>query len=640
MRAVRIPLLFTLLCLLLCIVVTGSVVHGSPLQARSARELLVEIARDRDGVDPKVFDQLAILGDQDAFRSLQRGIGYLKGETQLTAAYRAFRHFSGREAEVVEEVVEFLEEEANKSKREFLRPVALEGLLHFRDAAVRPLERVVKRQKDPELRRTACDALVPWLGKQEDPESLALILANASLRLDRNLVYIGVSGTEALELGQKKHREVVREILAARRSDSDRSAMAEHMLDKDSSRRWKLLLIDLFAKGADRDTTELLAKLLKDDDTAVVLLVLELLMERDDWFDPYGKLKPLLRSRERSVRRAAVVAMGGLLVIDARWRKDAMKLASHKDPALRMGAAFALAQIRTVEAIPVLYELLVDRDWSVRAETLRHVTELRRKDSIPILIARLGVETGRLRPDVYKSLRILTGLDHGRTPERWERWWKGEGASFELPDHAVAVEAENQRLRANIVGATRSDTFYGVNVQSERICFVLDISHSMDLPMGAVNNDVSRAKPGAPTRMEAAKKELSLVLRKLPDGTLFNVVFFETRVRALSETLVRMSRGMRQKSLRFVSDQFALGSTAFYPAIKLAFDDPLVDTIYFLSDGAPTEGEITDIEEIREEVRRWNSARHVRIHGVTMGQDSTLLRWLCEDTGGTYVRVD
>ena len=56
--------------------------------------------------------------------------------------------------------------------------------------------------------------------------------------------------------------------------------------------------------------------------------------------------------------------------------------------------------------------------------------------------------------------------------------------------------------------------------------------------------------------------------------------------------------------------------------------------------GAPTEGEITDIEEIRAEVARWNAARHVKIHGISMGQDSTLLQWLCEDTGGTYKRVD
>jgi len=126
----------------------------------------------------------------------------------------------------------------------------------------------------------------------------------------------------------------------------------------------------------------------------------------------------------------------------------------------------------------------------------------------------------------------------------------------------------------------------------------------------------------------------------LPDGTLFNIIFFESEVTAFSKKLVRMSRGMRAKALRFVSDQFALRATALYPALKLAFEDPLVDTIYLLSDGAPTVGEITDISEVREEVKRWNAARHVRIHGVAVGQDSTLLQWLTKDTGGRYLRVD
>jgi hypothetical protein len=305
-----------------------------------------------------------------------------------------------------------------------------------------------------------------------------------------------------------------------------------------------------------------------------------------------------------------------------------------------MGAAFALAEIRTPEAVAKLYELLRDRDWSVRAETLRHVTELRRKDVIPILIERMSQETGRLRPDVYSALRILTGFDHGRLPDRWRKWWANEGATFELPTYEKAMLAEDKRVNSAVEGGTKSEHFYGVRVQSERVVFVLDISGSMNLPVGANGEDVSTAKPGAPPRIKRAKEELAKTVRKLPDGTLFNIIFFESEVIAFNTKLVRMTKAMRRKALRFISDQFALRATALYPAIKLAFDDPLVDTIYLLSDGAPTVGEITDIADIREEVKRWNSARHVRIHGVAVGQDSTLLQWLTKDTGGRYLRVD
>ena len=625
-----------LMVLLLSVLALGA----APVQAPTTKDLLIRIARDRDGVDPKVFDQLAAKGDVDSIRALQRGIDYLKEERILADAYRSFRLYADRDGEVVKIAIEFLSGEVDKAKLEALRPVALETLLSFRDEAVRPLERILRRNKDPNLRRIACDALVVWLARQEGGEGIELILQNASLSPAQPVKYLGVTGSEGIRLAKKRHRDVIREALATCTSEPQKEQLANHLLDATTPRMWKLLLVEIYRERPDSETTELLAKLLRDDDASVVLLVLELLMERDDWNDAYGKLSPLLKNSERSVRRAAVAAMGTLLVTDARWRAEAMKLAVHRDPALRMGAAFALARSRTAEAIPLLFGLLEDKDWSVRAEALMHVTELRRKDSVPLLIERLAVENPRLRPDVHSALRILTGFDHGPLPDRWRAWWEGEGEAFALPSYAEAATAEDQRRNAGVVGGTKTDHFYGEQIQSERVCFVLDISGSMELPMGIKDNDASTARPGAPTRMEAAKKELAKVVRVLPDGTLFNIIFFETKVIALNETLVRMSKGMRQKSLRFISDQFAIGSTALYPAIKLAFDDPLVDTIYFLSDGAPTEGEITDIAEIREEVRRWNSARHVRIHGIAVGQDSTLLQWLTKDTGGTYLRRD
>ena len=622
------------------LVVATSVAFAAPVQSPSVHDLLIQIAKDKDGVDPKVFDQLAIHGNLESFRAFQRGLGFLENELALVPAYKALRHYAGRDEDAEKEVLAFLETEANKAKVEALRPVAVETLLHFREKAIRPLERIVRRQKDPNLRQIACDSLVVSFGRAEGTEGLELVLQNASLRLDLNVTYLGVTAKEGLRLAKMTHRDVIREVLVARTGAEDRSLMAKHMLDTETSRLWKLLLIDVLGKSQDNDTTELLAKLLRDDDAAVVLLVLEILMGRDDWRNAYAKLSPLLKNQDRSVRRAAVMSMGKLLITEKKWRDDALDLASHRDPALRMGAAFALAEIRTPEAIEKLYTLLEDRDWSVRAEALQRVTELRRKDSIPLLIERLGRETGRLRPDVYVALRMLTGFDHGRLPNRWRKWWKNEGAAFKMPTYAAAVVAEDKRRNAGTVGGTKSDHFYGVQVQSERVVFVLDISGSMNLPVGANGEDISTARPGAPLRIDRAKKELSKTLRALPDGTLFNIIFFESEVSAFSKKLVRMSKGMRQKSLRFVSDQFALRATALYPALKLAFDDPLVDTIYLLSDGAPTVGEITDISEVREEVKRWNSARHVRIHGVAVGQDSTLLQWLTKDTGGRYLRVD
>ena len=72
----------------------------------------------------------------------------------------------------------------------------------------------------------------------------------------------------------------------------------------------------------------------------------------------------------------------------------------------------------------------------------------------------------------------------------------------------------------------------------------------------------------------------------------------------------------------------------------LAFEDERVDTIYLLSDGAPSTGPIVQADELRDEVARWNSVRGVVIHCIAVGQDHRLLKGLAEDSGGKYVRVN
>ena len=251
------------------------------------------------------------------------------------------------------------------------------------------------------------------------------------------------------------------------------------------------------------------------------------------------------------------------------------------------------------------------------------------------LIARMDVETGRLGSDVHAALVGITALDLGRRSEAWQRWWAGEGATFQVPGEREAQRALDERAAKKDRGGTTAqpEDFYEIQVESERVVFVLDTSGSMRKPVQTVGR-IERS------RMDVAKEQLTQVVRSMPEGTLFNVVFFEETVKALSRKTLEMNRSNRQKALRFVRDQYAIGGTALYPALELAFQDPLVDTVYLLSDGAPTVGELTDIEEIRAEVARWNAARHVKVHGVSMGQDSTLLQWLCQDTGGTYKRVD
>ena len=158
---------------------------------------------------------------------------------------------------------------------------------------------------------------------------------------------------------------------------------------------------------------------------------------------------------------------------------------------------------------------------------------------------------------------------------------------------------------------------------SDRVCFVLDVS-------GSMKGD----------RMERAKGELARFVATYPAEDLFNILFFSTDVYPWQDGLVVMSEKMRKEAGKYVERQKADGYTAVYDALKLAFEDERVDTIVLLTDGNPDQGTIDDPAEIRAEVKRWNSARHIRIHCVSLGGEQPLLKHLSADSGGTFSKAD
>jgi len=625
---------------LLCATTVSAASAGAALQDAGVAELAARIQRERDRVEPAVFERLAAIGDEASLRALERGIGVLKGDDALVAAHGALRLYAGRE-DVASQAIELLTRQAARARSLAARRECVRALSAFGERALDELERILTRNQDAACRAIACDALVPWLARRGDAESVTLILEQASLSADAEGAFPGVAPRWIERLRGKTQREVVAECLGWCEGPEALAAMGARLARRESPRGWKLLLIDVLARRTGADASAAIGGALGDTDAGVVLHALDALVPRGDWSGLEDAVRPLLRSREAGLRRAAVEALGRIKVTHREWHDELAQLAGARDAATRMGAACALAELRTLEALALLHGLLSDPEWSVRAEALERVAALRGKESIPLLIGRLKVERGRLGRDVHGALRLVTAMDLGREPERWERWWANEGAGFVVPPLDVARTAEGSRAeREAEERRTVASTFYGADVVSERVCFVLDVSGSMLLPSGSQGDAGEPAPEGTRTRMDVAKEELSDTIRHLPDGTLFNAIFFESEVKPWRKGLVEMKKQARQEVLRFVRDQFALGATALYPALELAFADPLVDTLYVLTDGAPTVGAITDIAEIRAEVRAWNAARKVRIHGITMGQDSTLLHWLTEDTGGRYLRID
>ena len=96
----------------------------------------------------------------------------------------------------------------------------------------------------------------------------------------------------------------------------------------------------------------------------------------------------------------------------------------------------------------------------------------------------------------------------------------------------------------------------------------------------------------------------------------------------------------RDEAQEFVDRLGAMGGTNLYGALRHAFTDPDVDTIFVLSDGEPSVGDVIDPFEIRMHVKRWNAERDIVVNSIAVGGSFQILEWLAEDSGGTHVRFD
>ena len=236
------------------------------------------------------------------------------------------------------------------------------------------------------------------------------------------------------------------------------------------------------------------------------------------------------------------------------------------------------------------------------------------------------------------SLRKVTGLTHGDEAEAWLAWWNTDGSDFK-------TEAEKQLEEDPAAAAADKNVgtrFYGIRTYSKRIVFVLDISGSMNEPTDTGETE---------TKIEVAKKELTQAIASLPADALFDIIFYSTGVEVWQKNLVEADAKAKKAAKTYVAEKEAGGGTNIHEPLLRAFDlagrgsrdkeygEVAVDTIFFLSDGQPTAGRITDPEDILREVQAANKLRKVQIHtvGVGRGHHAVFMRVLAESSGGQYI---
>jgi len=134
-------------------------------------------------------------------------------------------------------------------------------------------------------------------------------------------------------------------------------------------------------------------------------------------------------------------------------------------------------------------------------------------------------------------------------------------------------------------------------------------------------------RAGARKKIDILRGEVKRTVTGLPDGATFGVVAFASDVRVWKKEPVVRNGKSAADAIAWVEKTDAIGGTNIYDALEVAFklakpsgaQEPLYDTIFFMTDGTPSVGKVTDTEGILREVRRWNEGKKIRIHVIGMG---------------------
>ena len=342
-------------------------------------------------------------------------------------------------------------------------------------------------------------------------------------------------------------------------------------------------------------------------------------------------------ARAASDRDAAVRAR----VLDhlrARW-PDALPASAwlaalrDRDARVRLVALEGSVAAEDDTAVVAVLRGSQDAVWTIQLVAAELAGAIRDERIVRRLIAWLGARAlrARVRDAVHGALVRLTGIPFGRDSARWVQWLEAQGAKPLLPEgEEPGAAAQVFEHEAHTVEGAR---FLGVPIISSRVAFVLDASGSMgDLgPEGTRRHDVARDALGATLSRLIRSREVRVQVHR-----------FATHVESFSKGPVPARRGTVRKLLAWIDARQPAGRTALYDGIARALNEPEIDQVVVLSDGAPSAGTWFTKLDLLEGVRRANRYRRARIDVIAIGAERVAKRWrdvlqrIALEHGGSY----
>jgi len=395
--------------------------------------------------------------------------------------------------------------------------------------------------------------------------------------------------------------------------------------------------------------------------------------ERGRWEDFAPLVRGQLENREAEVRvwaattEAAVRDVDGLPVLAAMAGEDDNNLVR----VAAVNALGALGKGREDAAGPPIVAALNDPALEVQTAACLALHKVRVKAAVPVLIDLLENGKGRILEQVYPALIAVTDMQFVDDPALWRRWWARAGDSYRVPTEAEIAKRKVARKQANAqYRPSQSEaSFMGIDTTSTRVVFIIDVSGSMQDYV--VNRDGFKQRGFTRFgKLDIVKEELLRTIRNLDTSVSFNILSFASKVRPWKNRLVQANALNRRSAAAWVrklkpiggdsarglasaglsgSSGLEEGRTNTYAALLAGLgvrgaEDPTakvksdLDTIFFLSDGRPSVGDLVDPDDILESITGLNRFRRVTLHTIAIGEfQKDFMTDLARRNGGMFV---
>ena len=336
------------------------------------------------------------------------------------------------------------------------------------------------------------------------------------------------------------------------------------------------------------------------------------------------------------LRLDLAVQVAGFPRVEIDWRRAA-KATSIDVLLAQIVAASSLGSRAGSNCGEWLGTLLEHPNHDVRIQAAAALGKLAWPAAVVLMIDRLDHESGQVHEALLDALTVLTSRNPGNSAGSWRAWLESEGVAFTSGTMPMSKgQPRDQKTVAD--SNTKVSTYFGIEQIGDAILYVFDNSQSMQAKLGkAKKGGRPVTGPTAKSRWDLCRLELKVGLRGLRPDQKFNLVSFANKARSFEPAMQMATKANVQRACEWIDDLKLEFQTNVFDALELAFMIAgyssnggyyanEVDTVFFLSDGAPTIANLNangiiqdDADRILSAVHRWNLLGRIKIHAVGLG---------------------